>query len=288
MRIADDWERVKESMSKPEELAYCVAAGRLGLDPYDPQAPDIGRFTTDIGPKLFNDISDAADVAELDAVTEWTRRASTRLNACPSIDVAGFGSPPVDSDVQVPPWKTGLNEAKELRTRLGLSEKPKRAVAELVGGAVSKGANLADRGPGPLTALVQRNDGAAHIGTIALSARQRRFRACAAAYLAWTTDPGDERAGTFALTRRQQASRAFAAEMVAPREFLLEQASSYGLTAEDIEQQASSLICPYETVLWQSLRAGIRLRGVELPLSSRTGLFGSKGGEQNEEAVREL
>jgi hypothetical protein len=231
MELRSDWGRVRESLSKPGELAYCVAAGRLGLDPYDSQAPDIGNFAADIDPKLFNDISDAVEIAELGDVTSWIREASPRLNACPRIEVGAFGPPPTDPDMRVPPWKIGSAAAQRLRVKLGLHEKPKRAVAELLGGAVTSKTNLAKRGPGALTALVQRTDGAASVGAISISSRQQRFRACAAAYLAWVTDPGDERAGTVALTRRQQAGRAFAAEMVAPREALQEHAGPYGFTA---------------------------------------------------------
>jgi hypothetical protein len=53
LELRQAWEYVKESMSKESELAYCMAAGRLGLDPYDPDAPDISRFSEKLDPKLF-------------------------------------------------------------------------------------------------------------------------------------------------------------------------------------------------------------------------------------------
>ena len=87
---------------------------------------------------------------------------------------------------------------------------------------------------------------------------------------------GDERAATDASTRRQQASRAFAAEMLAHRMALLERASSTGFDGEDIEQLASEFICPFEAVARQAYRAGIPLRGVELPFSSRASVMTSQ------------
>jgi len=182
--------------------------------------------------------------------------------------VGAFGPPPRD-DVQVPPWAIGVGAARQLAERLGLHQGPRKAVNELLGAAVKNDANLSRKGPAILTALVQRRNGVAHVGAIAASARQQRFRACAATFLAWTADSGDDRAATVALTRGQQASRAFAAEMLAPRVYLQERANRYGFTADDIEEQASILICPYDTVLWQASRAGIPLRGVDLPTSHR-------------------
>jgi hypothetical protein len=178
--------------------------------------------------------------------------------------------------MRVPPWVIGTSIAKQLRSRLGLSKQPKTAVLELLGNAVNRTNNLSDRGPASLTALIARQNGSAHIGAIAVSSRQQRFRACAGTYLAWIADAGEERASTIALTRHQQASRAFAAEMLAPQEVLRERARPHGFTADDIEAEASSLICPYETVLWQAVRAGIELRGDELPVGTRPSLFGAK------------
>lgn len=35
------WERIRNLVSNPDEFSYCVASGRLGLNPYDPSGPDI-------------------------------------------------------------------------------------------------------------------------------------------------------------------------------------------------------------------------------------------------------
>jgi hypothetical protein len=120
-----------------------------------------------------------------------------------------------------------------------------------------------------VNALLHRSGSAAKIGTVAKSARQRRFRALAATYLAWTATDGEDRAATDATTRRQQASRAFAAEMVAPRQALVARADRHGFDDDDLIALAGEFVCPYETIKWQAHRAGIRLRGIELPRSSR-------------------
>ena len=68
-RPRDDWSRIGETLSGAAEIAYCKAAGRLGLDPYDPETPDLDPFSKGLDPKLFEDISDAADLRELGDAT---------------------------------------------------------------------------------------------------------------------------------------------------------------------------------------------------------------------------
>jgi hypothetical protein len=273
-QLRQDWERVRASMSSADELAYCKAAGRLGLDPYDPSAPDLEDSAADVPPSLFNDITDAVDVAQLKEATSWTKKASVRLSKCPKVDIDAFGNLPLDN-IKLPAWNVGASAARQLRRTLGLQHlQPKTVVNQLLGRAVRTGSAIATHSPeSSLTALTRRVNGSAYIGAVAQSARQQRFRACVAAYLAWSADAEEERAGTTAFTRRQQASRAFAAELVAPQEFLKERAGEYGFTSDNIEDMAGNLIAPYETVLWQSFRAGIRLRGVDLPINRQPRLL---------------
>jgi hypothetical protein len=214
--LASNWSRVRESLESPGQAAYCMSAGRLGLDPYDPDVPDLGMFADDLSEDLFNDLSDATDISNLQNASQWARGAQTVLDGYPILDIGAFGASPKD-DLRVSAGEVGYQSAVTLRKRLALDvNRPAEAVAEFVGDGVSKAAVLSETGPASLIGLVHRTNGVAHIGTVARSARQRRFRACAAAYIAWCSDPGDVRAGTYAFTRRQQASRAFAAEMVAP------------------------------------------------------------------------
>jgi hypothetical protein len=75
--LATAWDRVRTSISDYGELAYCQAAGRLGIDPYDPSGPDLTPFTSHISETLFEDISDAAFVEELLETTEWVGASDT-------------------------------------------------------------------------------------------------------------------------------------------------------------------------------------------------------------------
>jgi hypothetical protein len=271
--LSSNWNRVKVSLEKEAQSAYCMTAGRLGIDPYDPEAPDISDFAEGLPDELINDISDAIEVSQLVETTTWTREAKGALTSCPTIDVAAFGEPPQD-DLRISSGEIGFRAAMGLRARLGLGLKnPRKAVEELLGGVASKGSVLTEKGPAPMTGLIHRANGVAHIGTVARSARQRRFRACAATYIAWLSKSGDIRAGTVAFTRQQQASRAFAAEIVAPKQYLFERAGSVGLTEEDLEEEAGKLTAPYEAVLWQAWRAGVAPWDVEFRTPRRNFFF---------------
>jgi len=270
------WERVRQSIANPDELAYCRAAGRLGLDPYDPDSPDLSVWAAGVPETLFADISEIVEVNDLQKTSEWLRESDARLKLFPEINFKYFGNPAAD-DLNNPAWMAGYESAELLHAQATVSiEEPRRVIDDILGSAISKEGEIGTRGPNGVSALVQRLTTSAKIGTVARSARQRRFRACAATYLAWTAVDGDERAATDASTRRQQASRAFAAEMVAPQRALLARASSSGFDGEDIEQLAGEFICPFETVAWQAHRAGIPLRGVELAFNGRANVLTSQ------------
>lgn len=267
--LLEAWDRVRNSIADPNEFAYCTAAGRLGLDPYDPDAPDLSDWADGISQTLFSDVSEIAEVRNLPETTKWLRESEARLKIFPETNLANFGKPAIDN-MDDPAWMVGQVSAELLRIHAGVPvENPRQAVSELLGSVIAEGGELGKQGPEGVSALVERLGSSARIGTVARSARQRRFRACAATYLAWTAEEGQGRAATEAITRRQQASRAFAAEMVAPRQALLARATPAGFDEEDLYQLAGDFICPYETVMWQSLRAGIQLRGIELPRAHR-------------------
>ena len=183
---------------------------------------------------------------------------------------SAVSAPPVDDDLDHPAWVAGDASAMVLRAYSGLrNEHPKRVVEELLGAAAFPGGEIAKAGPNALTAIIRRLEDSTRIATVAKSARQRRFRACAATYIAWTSAAGEDRASTEAITRCRQASRAFAAEMLAPKDALIDRAPRHGFDSDDLEDIAGEFVCPYPTVMWQAHRAGIALRGVELPFVDR-------------------
>ncbi|WP_439815502.1 hypothetical protein [Zavarzinia sp. CC-PAN008] len=263
------WDRVRCSIANPDEVAYCVAAGSLGLDPYDPDGPDLSDWANGIPETLFTDVAEIVEASDLSSASDWLREQRERLRVFPEIDLSDFGAPAVDH-LKNPAWMAGQASAELLRDQVSLSvDRPRSAVDRLVGSIIAEGGQLDKYGPNGISAIVERRCSSARIGTVARSARQRRFRACAAVYMAWTAKEGDEHAATDASTRRQQASRAFAAEMLAPRQALIARAPRAGFDGEDLQDLAGKFVCPFETVMWQAVRAGIPLRGVVPPAAQR-------------------
>jgi hypothetical protein len=260
------WDRVRGSLGDEDELAYCKAAGRLGIDPYDPSSPDLTEFTSQISKPIFEDIADAAFVEELLEATNWVREAAKSFRNAPRVEVASFGELPPDQ-LNMPAWEMGARAAETLRLNAGfVRDQPRRELERLLGEVLFAKSASFRQAPPSISALVAREDRVAKVATVARSAREQRFKACTAAYIAWASVPGEDRAATPAFTRRQQASRAFAAELIAPHEYLHERAPKHGFTSDQIEDIAGKLICPYETVVWQAYHAGIPLRGIELPM----------------------
>jgi hypothetical protein len=265
-QLVSSWDRVRDSFSNPDEVAYCRVAGSLGLDPYDPAVPDLNQFTADISPELFGDISDAAFIEELLEATDWVRDAQTQLEDAASVDLTTVGHGPAD-EINQPPWIVGALAAEDFRNKVGFDiGRPREELERVLGDILLARSAFRDDGPPSINVLVKRNDNIAYIGTVSRSAREQRFKACTGTYIAWTEVDGNERAATPAFTRRQQAARAFAAEILAPRAYLREIAPTHGFTSDQVEDIAGYLACPHVTVVWQALHAGIPLRGIPLPV----------------------
>jgi hypothetical protein len=259
------WDRVCTSLEDEGEREYCVAAGRLGIDPYDPEAVDITDLTDGLSERLFSNICEAVTPHELKPATDWARESTDSLHTFPEIDVSALGAIMV-RDPQTPIWEHGYHVARTLRQNLGLNETtPRHAVDRLFGAAVRGHAAVIGPHPFALEAIAGRINGGMRVAVPKVSARLRRSTLCRAFYLAGRTLDGDASAVTTAGTLDQQASRAFAAELLTPAEWLRDRAGPNGLTEDDIETIANENVCPQTTIIWHAYNNRIPLRGVALP-----------------------
>lgn len=260
------WDRIRQSLGDEEERQYCIAAGRLGMNPYDPECPDISALTDGLSDHLFSNICEAVTPAELEPATDWAREGTNRLDAFPEIDVSALGKPTIRNP-QTAIWEHGYDVAQTLRRNLGLDEMPpRRTVDGIFGAAVRTDApTVLGAHPLALEAIAGRSNRGMRVAIPNVPARLRRSTLCRAFYLAWRTGDGDCSAVTTAGTLDQQASRAFAAELLAPAEWLRERAGPNGLTADDINSIATENVCPEATVIWQAYNHKIPLRGVAPP-----------------------
>ena len=266
VHLRDAWGRVLDSLRNEEEREYCKAAGRLGVDPYDPDAPDISVFSEGLSEHLFSNICEAATSAELQAATDWARESTRHIDNLPDVEIVHFGAMP-ERDPREKIWIHGYDAARLVRQNLRLEGlNPRRVIDRIFGAAVrADGPAIQGAYPFALEAIVNRNNGSMRVAIPTTSARLRRSRLCRASYLAWKGTEGDSSAVTTATTFEQQASRAFAAELLAPAELLRELAAQDGLTPEKIENFANENVCPEPTIIWQAHNHEIPLRGVSLP-----------------------
>lgn len=268
VELRESWDRVLISLGDKDELKYCSAAGRVGINPYDPDALDISSFAIGIPENLFDDICEAATPDELNAATKWARENIDAMASFPDIDVGAFGmAPAVEPGEKA--WDTGYKAARTLRQRLGLEGLSPRRVVDSVFGAAVKKDTLAAAGmpPSALEGIVGRKNGTSRLAIPSVSARLRRSTLCRGAYQAWRTEDSEYSAVTSATTLEQQVSRAFAAELLAPAEWLKGQVGARGLTQNDVEKIAEKNICPERTIIWQAINHQIPLRGIQPPHS---------------------
>ena len=259
------WDRVRTSIGDAEELAYCKVAGKLGVDPYDQESPDLTAFSSQVSDSVFEDISDVAFLEELLPTTQWLASVKDVWQHAPQVDVSALGVFPVDR-LQTVAWEVGRRAAAIFRQNTGADlDNPRKHLERVFGAILLRSSASFSAAPASVAALVSRKETVATIATVARSAREQQFKVCTAAYIGWAGVPGEDRVATPAFTRHQQAGRAFAAELLAPRAYLQNRAPRHGFTSDQIEDIAGELICPYETVLWQAHHAGIPLRGVDLP-----------------------
>lgn len=236
------WERVRGSLADPMERAYCEAAGRLGLDPYDPDGPDLAPLAAPLSESLFASLCEASALDEIRPAVAFACAQVPRLKDAPTVAVGEFAAPPAP-DLALRAADDGYEAARLLRARLGLGDDPKAAVRRLLG-------KVADQDPVSLPGrvaavegIVARASGEMRAIVVARSRGQQRFRLCRAAYLAWTAERDGELGVTVARTRAQQASRTFGAELMAPAAFLRERAGAHGLTSDDVDDLAQELEC---------------------------------------------
>lgn len=264
--LKERWSKILVSLDNNDEREYCIAAGRLGIDPYDPDGLDISGFAEGLSRGVFADVCDATTPEELPDAVKWARDGEHKLGNFPALMVGQFGNLP-PKEAKVRPYAHGYLAARAVRQNLGLEGlSPRRVIDRIFGAAVRHDApTLATAPHSALEGISGRANGAIRVAIPGVPSRLRRSNLCRAAYLAWGADDGASSAVTTAITFKQQASRAFAAELLAPADRLRDQAGSSGLTPSDVERIAGENICPEPTVIWQAHNNGIPLRGVGLP-----------------------
>lgn len=256
--LLEVWQRVTASRADPEEAAWCMAAGRLGFDPYDAATPDLESLAGSLSGELFAELSEAATLDEIPAARVWIESRQRQLSAAPRIDIGGLGEFP-SSEPDDHPAHQGYNAALKLRQALGRKH-PREVLAELTDDRTFE----SDAGPRAVQGIAHRHNGKMSTVIRAKDEEQYRFRLFHGVFLAWEGRSGEDRLISTAKTRRQQAARAFAAEMLAPAELLSDRTGSQRPTISQLESWALDFGTTPHVVqeqLWNRLRLKARIPG---------------------------
>lgn len=257
--LRERWDKTLQSINDPLECNYCIAAGRMGLDPYDPDAPDISVLSDKVPEDSFDDLCEAARFDELPEAVDWLADTQELLENVPTISLSEFGHRPRFNPA-VPAWQTGYQAATELRSRLSLDDDPQRAIQMLIGDLSD--VNIDSDAPDMIEGLLAKDERGLRSMVRARSTSQWRFRECRAVYIGWGADSDSYPLLTTATTYQQKASRAFAAELLCPADYLRHKAGGRGLTSDNISDIAEILDCQATVVEHQARNHRIPVRGV--------------------------
>jgi hypothetical protein len=236
------WQAIR--YAEREEARFCIAAGRLGIDPYDPaEMPDkLASFLeTSLGDPeqpLVRDLTEAADPESIADQWSWVLETSTALHLGPSPASRRMNLPAGTSS----PFWYGYQLASGVREQAGLAPAqmvPSVAdIAQRVAEAVLETPNQ-NHVPGQRVRAVV---GWKHDCEIVIAGPRapredtQRFNDARGLYHGLFTCDASQRLVTRTYTWDQQASRAFAAELLAPR------AALTACTSEPAERQAVGLL----------------------------------------------
>jgi hypothetical protein len=225
-RAAGQWHAIQNA--DVEETEFCTLAGRMGLDPYDPEemSDHLASFFEFVlmhaDDPLVRDLTEAAKPESAVAQWQWVKDAAQALRLGPrSIDLP-FELPAPS----VFPADYGYELARRVRASAGVEDSPVPSVEEIASAALKRTFQVMDRNhiPGQeIKAIVGQTDSGRLVaaGPEHAVVHSRRFMHARSLFHAVATIERSQRLVTGAYSVDQKASRAFAAEFLAPQRALL-------------------------------------------------------------------
>ena len=247
--LHQDWQAIQSA--DEEEAAFCIAAARLGQDPYAAEQP-LSESIISIANRLpvhwqeeFFNVADARKLEEqarlLDEARALARDRAGHLESLISLRSATDKIHPRHA-----PWDQGYRVARSLRQRLGLAAEPLGSDADLAAALQIPDLGCAGFGePGVrrwFDGLVESADsGGPAFLTTKSRPQQVRFAFCRALFEYLTAPDTPSAITTAARSDRQQRNRAFAAEFLAPADWLRERIVGTWTSADEMDEWAAEL-----------------------------------------------
>lgn len=247
--LHQEWEAV--TSADEEEAAFCIAAARMGFDPYslgDERRDELVR-TNELLPDAWRDEFFAAAAPsrffeQAQTLLEWRARMADRpVDTTPLIALRNW-CPRVDA--RQTPWDEGYTIARKLRAHLGLDGRALPDDESLAGSLGIRGSPV-DFADGPLMAssfdalvdVVDRE--APSFLTTKRRPVQSRFAFARALFEYLTALDRATGLVTGSRTERQKRSRAFAAEFLAPSALIRERLAGEQVDPDAIDELAAEL-----------------------------------------------
>ena len=212
--VEEDWEAI--GALKPEEMAFCEAAGRFGLDPFDARQEDaaaIERLGVAAEPSLRDDLFGLVSPCHAEALLEGVRAARDRAEAERSGSAwTSLAAGPPPSTASALPWEAGFAFARWARERMNLDGEPLSFQGDQAVATVDLEVG-ADR----LSGVVSSTSPTCALRPGGLRTSRRFTQARAVGDYLMRATPGPSLL-TSMRTDRQSRTRSFAAEFLAPAE----------------------------------------------------------------------
>lgn len=258
--LHEDWRAIQAA--DEDERRFCALAGKLGLDPYDPNelTEDVAAFLEGIqdDDTLARDFLDVAEPAGI--VARWHQVATARQELGLRAISAASGPTLVERDPSAHGF--GYDLARTVRTWLGVDPAAGPPnIQTLTNGLFQRGLRIEQRNDcldKSIRALVGQSAGdIVFAETASVNPKGRRFLAARCLYHALTTAAEGPRLVTSAYSWQQRASRAFAAELLAPRQAIVARIPPSGADGEIVETLSSEFDVSTFVIANQLENAGI-------------------------------
>ena len=252
--------------AEPEEKEFCKLAGRMGLDPYDPEemteqlACFFESMLADAEEPLVRDLTEAARPETVEAQWRWVNEVGQALHLGPrSIDLP-FELPAVSDS----PAEYGYELARRVRASAEVANHPIGSVEETASAAMKQTFQVVHRNhiPGQeIKAVVGQSDSGSLVaaGPEVPMPYNQRFMNARSLFHALATSQKSRRLVTGAYSLDQKASRAFAAELLAPQSALLNRLSRSTADPETVEHLSKEFQASPYVIQWQLENAGVPL-----------------------------
>ena len=263
-RAVGHWHAIQNADA--QETEFCKLAGRMGLDPYDPDdlseslASFFEAILADADQSLVRDLTEAAKPELVQVQWKWVQDASQEFRLGPRSVELPFGLPAG----RYSPAEYGYKLACQVRTSVGQENSPIESIEKTASEALGRTFQVQHKNHlvgREIKAIVGQTDTGGFVAAGPSRGRPstQRFMNARSLFHVLGTSQSSRRLVTDAYSTDQQASRAFAAELLAPRNALLNRLSKSVADPEAVQDLSKEFEVSTRVIELQLENAGVPL-----------------------------